>query len=180
MAGSPQSQQSITYLGAHRLEARQDTNCYTLIIHAATLGAGQHVYETVHLWHRVTLCVEQKQVRMNTYTDSREHSLAGASIPLLPPTPVLQEAHSSHPCYPLPLDPQACVSSVACSLSQADSCPQGPQWSFVLYPYALPHVHCQTAHPPYTPHCPLSRLLEVVPGPACSEQRCSSIRSPCT
>uniref|UniRef100_A0A9L0QZ92 PET100 cytochrome c oxidase chaperone n=1 Tax=Equus caballus TaxID=9796 RepID=A0A9L0QZ92_HORSE len=36
------------------------------------------------------------------------------------------------------------------------------------------HSHSQA------PRCPLSRLSEVWLGPACSEQRCSSIRSPCT
>lgn len=55
---SPQPQQNITYLGTHRLEARQGTDCHTLVIHAAALGAGQHVHETVHLRRRATLCVE--------------------------------------------------------------------------------------------------------------------------
>eukprot|EP00069_Balaena_mysticetus_P019070 bmy_11789T0 len=41
-------------LGAHRLEARQGADCHTLVIHAAALGTGQHVHETVHLGCRAT------------------------------------------------------------------------------------------------------------------------------
>lgn len=91
MAGLPQPQQNITYLGAHRLETRQGADCHTLVIHAATLGAGQHVYETVHLRRGATLCREHKQVKVDTYTDAREHGQRDPQ-PTLPPTPVLQEA----------------------------------------------------------------------------------------
>lgn len=45
----------ITYLGTNRLEARQGIDCYTLVIHAAALGVGQHIHEIVHLRSRATL-----------------------------------------------------------------------------------------------------------------------------
>ena len=57
---SPQPWENVTYLGAHRLEARQGADHHTLVIHAAALGTGQHVHETVHLGCRAALCVEQR------------------------------------------------------------------------------------------------------------------------
>jgi hypothetical protein len=57
-ATSVQNWSNITYLGANGLEARQGTDCHTLVIHAAALGAGQHVHETVHLGRGATLCME--------------------------------------------------------------------------------------------------------------------------
>lgn len=125
---SPQPQQNITYLGTHRLEARQGTDCHSLVIHAAALGAGHHVHETVHLWCRATLCVEQGQVGMNTYTDSREHS------PPFLPTHILQEACSPPHCYPLFRDPQ--VSQIpGCLFTLSDSCPHALQ--LVTHPVPL-------------------------------------------
>lgn len=49
----------LSYLGANGLEARQSADRHSLVVHAAALGAGQHVHKIVHLRCRVTLCVER-------------------------------------------------------------------------------------------------------------------------
>lgn len=71
-------------------------------------------------------------------------------------------------------NPWASLSPVTSSLSQTLA-PRPPRWP--LAPFMPGHPH----HSHFcTPCCPLSRLSEAGPGPACSEQRCSSIRPPCT
>lgn len=88
MVGLPQPQQNVTYLGAHRLETRQGADSHTLVIHAAALGAGHHVYEIVHLRRGAALCREHRQVKVNTDTGAREQP-AG-------PQPT-RPSHSSRP-----------------------------------------------------------------------------------
>lgn len=116
--GLSQPQQSITYLGAHRLEARQGADCHTLVIHAVTLGAGHHVHKTVHLWHGTTLCMVQKQVGMDLHADPREHSPAGAPSPPLPML-TFSRKPTHLPLRTLPPDPLASVASCLFTLRQS-------------------------------------------------------------
>lgn len=172
VSAQPQ-QQNVTYLGAYGLEARQGADCHTLVIHTAALGTGQHVHEAVHLGCRATLCFKQRHVGMNIYTDSRGHSPSWS--PQLAPS------------LPLKFSRRHSLSLYLPSLAQCSHLPlsfrlahQPPRWPLSLDPHALPRSCPQIPHRSHIPPCPLSRLSEVGPGPACSEHRCSSIRSPCT
>ena len=159
---SPQPRQNITYLGAQRLEARQGADRHSLVIHAAALGIGQHVHEAVHLGCRGALCVEPRPWGAQT-------------AQLEPPSPPCHP-HSHPPRSRLVSAPNlwASLSPVTSSLSQTLA-RRPPRWP--LAPFMPSHPH----HSHFcTPCCPLSRLSEAGPGPACSEQRCSSIRPPCT
>ena len=158
---SPQPRQNITYLGAQRLEARQGADRHSLVIHAAALGIGQHVHEAVHLGCRAALCVETRPW--------------GAQPSWSPPAhPATPNSHPPRSMLVSAPNPWASLSPVTGSLSQTLS-HRPPRWP--LAPFMPDHPH----HSHFcTPCCPLSRLSEAGPGPACSEQRCSSIRPPCT
>lgn len=158
---SPQPWENVTYLGAHRLEARQGADHHTLVIHAAALGTGQHVHETVHLGCRAALCVEQRP-------RGGPQALGNPAHPSTPPHPKT---------LPYVLTPRPTGISLPTLPTQFLTLSTGPPNG----PLSRTPMKCPVCAPPIrTPLCPLSRFSEAGPGPACSEQRCSSIRPLCT
>lgn len=123
---SPQPWQNITYLGAQGLEARQGADCHTLVIHAAALGTGQHVHETVHLGCRAALCMKQRPWG---------RTQPGWRPPTHPSTPthILQEA-----CSHLPP-------------TRRHLCPHLPAHFLRPLPTGPPDGHLPHSHPPITP-----------------------------
>lgn len=110
---SPQPWQNITYLGAQGLEARQGADCHTLVIHAAALGTGQHVHETVHLGCRAALCMKQRPWG---------RTQPGRRPQPIPPPPLTFSRKHAHIC-PQPAD----ISVPTCLLTFSDPCPLVPQ-----------------------------------------------------